>query len=281
VAPWTDYSVQAVSGLFIVAYDKDSAPGIDNARFNFVKSPVYPAVNDQNHVAFLALVEPTPGTVGVTPSNNMGIWAEVGGINSLIARTGTAAPGTSGIFTSFQAPVFNNNDEVAFYGTFETGGIKASNRGGIWATNSGTLDLVAQVNSPAPAPNGDPTEAVFAGFPQLVLPDQGGVVFVGTLNSGTPFNTKTGAPAVPGPGGITASNNQGVWAVDSNGVLKRIICTGQTQQIDGIAKTVAAIGIFKGPANSVGQSRNFNVGGDLTFTVTFTDGSTAIEQLVF
>jgi len=128
---------------------------------------------------------------------------------------------------------------------------------------------VAKVGDPAPDANGAVSAGspVFAAFSQFVLPDQGGVIILATLSTGT--------------GGVTAGNNQGIWAVDTNGILKQVIRTGDGLTVNGTAKVISALSIFNAPKTATGQTRHFNNPGDLTYKATFTDKSTGFVQSVF
>ena len=151
-----------------------------------------------------------------------------------------------------------------------TGTVNLINRTGIWANTSGSIALVARVGDPAPDANGTTSanSPVFASLEQFVLPEQGGAIILATLKSGT-------------PGGVLATNNRGIWAVDTGGVLKQIIRTGSALTANGKARIVATLMLFIGPAASTGQTRHFNNPGDVIYKVAFTDGSTGIAQSIF
>jgi len=149
-------------------------------------------------------------------------------------------------------------------GTVKTGK-PATSYQGIWATGtSGELFLVTQAQAQAPD---CPTGAKFSTFAQLVLPDQGGPVFVANLASGA--------------GGITTGNSQGIWAVDTNGRINLVARTGDAVVIDGKTKFIKSLSIFATSAATVGQTRSFNASGDLIYKVAFTDNTQAIIQIVF
>ena len=143
-----------------------------------------------------------------------------------------------------------------------------ANNIGIWSNTGGTLHLVARRGAQAP---GCPAGATFSTFTSTVLPDQGGVVMLANLNSGT--------VALPGPGGVIPSNNIGIWAVDTAGALQLIVRKGDT--LDG--KVITALSFLAMPAAGVGgQSRNFSQStGDLLYKATFVGGSTGIYKVVF
>ncbi len=141
---------------------------------------------------------------------------------------------------------------------------------GLWSTdaNTQTLAKVAIVGDAAP---GCPAGAKFATFPELALADQGGpsnmggVIFLATLTANA-----TAA--------VTATNNTGIWAVDSNGDLQLIVRTGDS--LDG--KTITTLSFL--PVTTVvnGQGRSYSQErGDLVFLATFSDKSTAIYNVVF
>ena len=280
------FATQAMYGTAVVISTKDSVPGIPGAKFSVLGNPT---INDAIHTAFQATVTGTAGT-GVIASgstaNNSGIWADSGtNGRTLIVRTGTPAPGYAsgssvGTFAILSDPVYANDDAVAFLGTLVVTGTTAadvnlSNRTGIWATTSGSLVLVARAGDPAPDVSGtvSGSSPVFSTFAQFVLPDQGGVILLANL--------KTGTALAPAPGGVIATTNQGIWAVDMGGALKQIIRKGDTLTVNGVAKLVSALAIFNAPVASAGQTRHFNHPGDLMYKVTFTDGSTGIVQSVF
>ena len=185
-----------------------------------------------------------------------------------------------GIFSKLNDPLYADSDAVAFIGTLAiTGTVTLSNDTGVWATTSGTntgpLLLVARAGDPAPDAAGtiSGTSPVFSSFPQLALPDQGGVVILANLVSGT--------PASPGPGGVVLTNRTGIWGVDTDGLLKRVIRTGDGLTVNGQAKVISELSIFNAPAASTGQTRHFNHPGDLMYTARFTDGSSSIVETVF
>jgi len=271
------FATQPEFGTAAVAWTAEAATGIAGAAFSAFGSP---AINNLDHAAFQAVITGSAGS-GVGTTNYSGIWAGIGTSGRiLIARTGTPAPGyasepgvTTGTFATLSDPAYSNHDGIAFLGTLVTGtkptSLNNTNNTGIWATTSGTLALVARAGDLAPDATGMAAAGgpVFASFAQFVLPDQGGVVLLATLVTGT--------------GGVVASNNQGIWAVDTDGLLKQVLRTGEALAVRGSTKIIYAISIFNAPAASTGQTRHFNNAGDLVYTVMFTDRSTSIVQSVF
>ncbi len=253
-----------------VAASGGAAPEIFGgpAKFGVLGNPI---INDGGNTAFQAFVSGTAKAATYYSA----ILAETGSANNLgiVALTGTFAPdanglaGGAGIFATLGDPVFNSNDQIAFIGKLKTGGaVTAANCQGIWAGTSGTLALVAQAQGQAPD---CPVGAKFQSFAQLVLPDQGGVVFLANL---------------------TGAGGQGIWAVDTVGGLHLVARKGDVLMINGTPKVISALSIFTPSAGTAiftlsagtaGQTRSFNKAGDLVYKVTFTDRTQAIQKVVF
>jgi hypothetical protein len=147
-------------------------------------------LNDAGQVAFRSTLTGS----GVDSSNNEGIWRGAPGSLSLVARRGSAAPGTaSGVnYSSLGNPVLNDAGQVAF-GAFLTGsGVDSSNNEGIWRGAPGSLSLVARRGSQAP---GTAAGVNYSSLGIPVLNDAGQMAFWAFL---------TGS-------GVDSSNNQGIW----------------------------------------------------------------------
>jgi kumamolisin len=248
-----------VSGTTVrlVVESGTSAPGVSGGKFAGFGVP---ALNANGDVAFA-------GTLGLSApvSERAGIWADAnGGALELVALTGSAAPGTNGTFVTLNDPVYNDNEAVAFRGALKVaaGEATATNAVGVWSNSGGPLALVARQGSQAP---GCPAGATFGAFSSLALPDQGGVVLLGTLN--------TNAAA-----GVTATNKIGIWAVDTSGNLQLIVREGDV--LGG--KTITSLSFLPVVSYVTGQSRNINQGtGDLVYEATFSDKSSGIVEVVF
>ena len=256
-----------------VVVKNDAAAGLANAKFVSFGNP---AMNSENHTAFYGTITgTTPAATTALMGKTKGIWADDNtGDRQLIIRVGdTAAGTTSAVFSAMGDPVYNENEEIAFKGTLKVGvgGVTSTpaltaNNIGIWSNTGGTLHLVARRAGEAPGC----ADATFASFTSLVLPDQGGVVMLANLNSGT--------VSLPGPGGVTPANNIGIWAADTAGDLQLIVRKGDT--LDG--KVITALSFLPAAAGVSGQSRSFSqTTGDLVYKATFADGSTGIYKVVF
>jgi hypothetical protein len=235
-----------------------TVPGISGATFSAFGNPV---LNNNNDLAVSATVTGT----GFSTSNNQGIWLINGnGTSSLRVRKGQVnTDGT--IFAQIGSPVLNNNGQIAFIGALKTGtgNVTKADASRIWnIAANGTIQLVAKASGPAPDLNG----AVFQTFTQLAYPDDGGVIFVATLTIGT--------------GGITTSNNKGIWAVNALGVSELLIRVGDSLTVNGGFKTIADLMIFTSSADMSGATRQVTSAGDLVYKVRFTDGTFGLLESV-
>jgi hypothetical protein len=241
-----------------------------------------------------------------------GIVSVIGGTAAIVAETGVAVPTLSNAeFTAFSTPAIDNSGTISFEATTNSG-VALTERNVF--TTDGTGEFTYQSNSgSAPADPilnnnarlaytstvvtgsgrtaathpaiyyqasplvqqggqapGCPAGATFATFTELALPDQGGadnnggVVFLGTLTTNT-------------AAGVTSTNNLGIWAVDNNGNVQLVARTGDI--IGG--KTVTGLSFLPALTDVTGNSRSFNASGDLVYIATFSDGSTAVIEVIF
>jgi hypothetical protein len=140
--------------------------------------------------------------------------------------------------------------------------VTSASAAGVWSNSGGALTLIAQQGSQAP---GCATGVTFSLFNALALPDQGGVVFLATLNKNK-------------AAGVTAANNIGIWAMDTSGQLRLIVKTGQV--VNG--KTVTGLSFLPIVAHVGGQSRNVEeTTGDLIYEATYSDKTDSITAVIF
>ena len=199
---------------------------------------------------------------GFATANNTGIFVyPAGGNGTLLARTGVANP-DGRVFQTISSPVLNGAGELAFTGTLKAGigGVSSSNATGIWIVSpEGVLSTVARAGDLALGLSG----AKFASFNQIVLPDEAGIAFIAKLATGT--------------GGVTTSNNTGLWAAPVPGEQPALVIrVGDSFSVGGVAKTVSTIGVFSSSTNTAGAGRSFNAFGDLILKLTLTDKSSGL-----
>ncbi len=183
-----------------VTLSGQAAPGAPGRIFSFYYPP---AISNSGRVAFAGWL------TGVT-SNDEGLWSGLPGAIQLVAREGSAAPGTSAAFANgWLFPRVNSSGVVAFSAALGAGA-NSSNNTGIWAGLPGALSLVARAGNAAP---GTPAGVVFSGGMQnwLMLNDAGQVVFRANLT---------------GPD-VTTANDAGIWA-GAPGALQLVAREGDT-----------------------------------------------------
>ncbi len=229
------------------------------------------AVDGSDGAAFRATL------TGAAAASNTGIWANLGanvansGTLSLVAQTGSSAPGISGaasgaVYSLLADPVYNDNGDVAFNGTLKiaTGVVTAATENGVWASNSGTLGLLAREGSAAPGTGG----ALFATFTGVGLSDDAGAIVAGTLTASTAL-------------GVTAATNSGVWEGSTSNSLTLMLRTGESATGTATPRTISSFKLFPAETYVNGQTRAFGpASGHLAVTATYTDKTTGILEVV-
>ncbi len=177
------------------------------------------------------------------------------------------------IFTSFKIGVVNEAQNIAFIGKALGRGVNSLNDDGLWylgqaGTEPGTGAPVLIAREGVQAA-GVAAGAKWESFRSIALPDgSSGPVFLADL--AVPLSGR------PNPAKITASNDTGVWAVDSNGALRLIAREGDT--FPGTNLTVRALSLLGNVAGSPAQTRSYNSHGELIYRATLSDGSEAIAK---
>jgi len=242
-------------GLEFVAATWDaSVPGLGQTKWSAFGNP---AVNSNGSVAFEATLVDT-----TTKAKGSCIWLDSGTTPALLELSGQTAPDCSGaLYATFEDPVLNHNDQVAFIGSLQVAKnlATAKTASGIWANTSGTMRLVARTGSAAPGVAG----GLFSEFDQIVLPDSGGPIFLAKVT------------------GVKANQNTGVWSSDIHGQSTLLLQTGNRMNVNGVSKIVTAFTIFTACPQVSGQSRSFDASTrKVAFLVTFSDKTWAIIQMV-
>lgn len=153
----------------------------------------------------------------VTIDNSEGIWTDLTGSLTLVARRGSQAPGTpdgTNFYNTFQSIVLNDVGQIAFCGSAAISGDTTSKLSGIWLGRPGELTLAARTGSPAP---GTPNGTTFNNFVRpnglhpVALNNKGQIVFRATLDSPD--------------GSITQLNREGIWS-EGSGALALVARAG-------------------------------------------------------
>jgi sugar lactone lactonase YvrE len=126
----------------LVARQGATAPGTGGAVFATLTDPVY---NNSEDLAFGGSL--TVATGLVTSANANGVWASSGGSLGLLAREGSAAPGTGGAtFATFPAVALSDSGGAIVSATLNAStaaGVTAANNAGVWeGTTAAHLTLM-------------------------------------------------------------------------------------------------------------------------------------------
>lgn len=244
----------------ILAKLGDPAPGIavtsGTATFARLASPM---INANDHVAFVGSATGR----GLTTTNSIAIWSNVGGTLTPVYRTGQTATVNVPTFVTLSDPLLNDNDKLAFAAAVKVGNLARTT---LFCDSAGTLTQVAQVGQQAP---GYATGVKFASFTVMGLSNgggatgQGGVVFQGTVS---------------GPG-VTIRNSTGIWAVDNTGALQLVQHTGDVVNLGTVGspinKTIVGLYLSSFTRASATTSLGVSKSGDIAFSALFSDYSGA------
>jgi hypothetical protein len=193
----------------IMARPGDVAPGTPTPM-TFAGSLSRARVNSSGGVVFLgSAAGPAGSGLGTT-----GLWTTDGSGHELVVHTDQPAPGlgpgvvfddffpTSMVIT-FTPPTIAINDdgEVAFDGWLKGTGITSANNRGIWATQGGAPQLVAQLGAHAP---GTSTTTTFVAFNNSA--EVSGSRFSFNGDGEVAFRGAVGGT------GVTTANDGGVWS---------------------------------------------------------------------
>ena len=171
-----------------------------------------------------------------------------------VVRLGvTTAPGGALTFAKITAPVVNATGQLAFKGKLNKA--PSGTAEGIWAIDNGMLRKVAQGGMAVPGVTG----ATFAKLSEIVIPDDGRVIFAATLK------------------GALKTADTGIWretVPDINGKrsVAKVVREGDSVFAGGSNRVVTTIALF-GPSgkDTIGQRRGFNNGGSVIARIGFND----------
>ncbi|HWL94449.1 MAG TPA: thrombospondin type 3 repeat-containing protein [Phycisphaerae bacterium] len=153
----------APGALSLVALEGAAAPGTDNG-VNFGSfEDALPLINAAGRTAFIGTLAGT----GVGAGNNIGIWSEGQGDLALVARTGSAAPGTGegvtfadlGVAVSAPGLIslnMNAEGQIAFTALLTGEGVNDTNNQGLWLSDAdGELHLILRTGDTVEVSDGD------------------------------------------------------------------------------------------------------------------------------
>ncbi|MEM1110199.1 MAG: choice-of-anchor tandem repeat NxxGxxAF-containing protein [Planctomycetota bacterium] len=228
-------TAQAQLAFETVVLTGDAAPGTGmGVTYNLFEFPV---INEAGQIAFSGFF----GGTGVDATNDSGIWVTdvVSGTPSLIAREGSAAPGTGSDvnFNSFNEILLNGAGQAVFRGGLDGTGVDASNDMGIWATDavSGTPGLVVRKGDAAP---GTETGVRFSSLNTPLFNGAGQAAFTAGLSDT----------------GVNGSKGLGIWVTDAvSGTPGLVARSGDAAPGTGPGVSYTSSSSFRPVLNGAGQ----------------------------
>ena len=161
----------------------------------------HPVINSTNQIAARTTMK-VAGSI--TNANRAGIWSFADGIGTMLARTGSGnVPGDPGDFTVFSDPMINDSGQIAFRATL------ASGKEGLWLY-TGTAGTNLAFSNAGNVP--DVPTASFAFFSKPALTESGRLLVAAGLATGV--------------GGVTTSDDSGLWLFDETLGSKLLVREG-------------------------------------------------------
>ena len=244
-------AVPGVAGATFTGFGVPSINGSGTAhRIPARRLPRFgvPSINGSGTVSFLGKWTGTAGS-------GTGIFAA----GALVVKVGDEVVPASGVkIKSMKDPVLDDMGRVAFTAALIGTGISGTNDSAIVSNApGGVLAIVAQEGTQAADA---PVGALWKSFTSTAAPGGGGgVLILGFMAQGA--------------GGITATNDNGLWSADGAGALHLMLQEGTTAIG---AKTVKSFAVLKALSGTPGQTHAHNTSAELVSKVTFTDGFQAI-----
>ncbi len=170
------------------------------------------------------------------PLSDQAIWAtSTSGAFELIAREGSAAPGTSGAhFRALQGLQMAPTGDIAFLSGLivGTGDAVLGNDWGIWRRPAGgALSLALRIGDAAPG-----TTSTFLSIENLTQSETGDLAFYGFLDH---------------VGGVDSTADEGIWVMDGAGVVSLVVQEGDPRLMMPAGSQLDRL--FPSGLNSLGQ----------------------------
>lgn len=253
---WAAFIRDLDGGVRLIVREGDVPPGASSDRF--IQSYAFQNVSTSRlgFATFLADMAPLPDMAST--GTNRGIWSERNGNGlELLVKAGDPLAGEPEVKLHPLVAGTNSFGRVAFFGGLSGPSVTPENNMALLSEGSGTgFEIVARSGSPVPGV----ADAVFQDL------HRGSTVFnnAGQLTFGA---------RISGPG-ISAANDEGIWAQNHAGIVQLILREGMEIDVDdgsGVdLRTVSAFDGFGIPHS------NFNDLGQIAFAVNFTDGTSGI-----
>ncbi|HEX8311926.1 MAG TPA: choice-of-anchor tandem repeat NxxGxxAF-containing protein, partial [Chthoniobacteraceae bacterium] len=203
----------------------------------------------------------TIGVGGVTNDNATGIFLGSGTTFEPIALVDNTTGIGNTRFATFKDPVLApESGQIAFLATLAGSGVTKSDDSTVWWRSAdGPLTLLAREGG---APPDTEAGGQWQTFTSIGISGgaSGGPLIYGSLRIAS--------------GGVTSSNDSGIWAVDTSGTLR--LLTREGDLIGG--KSIGRIEAFN-TLGLPGVTRSFNNVGEVVYRAIFTDRSEAIMRV--
>jgi hypothetical protein len=209
--------------------------------------------------------KPQPGLVTAKEDTAL-LFSPDGSAWQVLAHEGAPAPGAGGAtFASFFEPVVNADGAIAFLATLQGDGVTGTSKTGLWSGAPEAPQLVARLGSPASDASGAPSSATWSAITSYALPTSpdAGPIFIAKVK-GT---------------GVTAKNNLGLWALDSSGLVRCVLRTGDPLSVGDATLTLASFTLLNALPGSFGATRSFNATGSVALLATFTNKTQALLRI--
>jgi autotransporter-associated beta strand protein len=243
-------------GYQIVALQNDALEGSSEPMIRFD----VPAQSSSGEAAF------TANLAGKSNANAVVVERGPADVLTQLVRNGDKPlPNDTATLQEFSAVTMDSAGRVAFLAKLKSASAARSDDTAIFTVDESGPKLIAREGS---APPGVAAGARWEKFPSVALPDAPcGPIFSGRL--------LVPLPGQPNPANITFRNRTGVWAVDSTGVVRLIVRTG-----DALVPTkqIKAFTLLSWVDGSPSQSRFFNTEGEIIYRATLSDGSQTIVK---
>jgi cyclophilin family peptidyl-prolyl cis-trans isomerase len=203
---------------------------------------------------------------GVSASNDGTLLFSADGIAwSLLARERDPAPivPAGPLYAAFYDPVVNDAGDVAFLATLQGTGVSKTSNIALFSGQAGALRVIARRGQPAPDATGAATGAVWSRFLSVALPSGPG--------AGAILLAETAG------GDTTTKNKRALWAVDSQGTLRRLLRTNDTLTTGG--SPITALTLLNAVGGAFGATRSFNATGSVALLATLADRSQVLVRV--
>jgi hypothetical protein len=166
-------------------------------------------------------------------------------------------------YAGFFDPFVNEAGHVAFLATLQGAGVNSANEMALFSGPANDPQLIARLGDPVPDESGATTTAVWSKLITSALPSGPG--------AGPVFLAKTSG------GDTNTENKLGLWAVDSQGTVRRLLRTGDALTSGG--SPITSLKLLTAANGAFGVTRSFNGSGSVALVATFEDGTQALLRV--